>query len=175
MKTLLLALLLLVVAAAVVALQLKGKKGTGRTGSYRRRKLMTDNELEFFGRLVAALPEHYIFPQVALSALIEAASGDKKTAHSDRLKIAQQRADYVVCAKNGDVVAVVELDDRSHSAAKDQLRDSRLEQAGIRTVRFQSRAKPTPAAILVAICGPVPGAPEAAPAPVQAPAAKTPA
>lgn len=136
---------------------------------------MTDNELEFFGRLVAALPEHYIFPQVALSALIEAASSDKKTAHSDRLKIAQQRADYVVCTKNGDVVAVVELDDRSHSAAKDQLRDSRLEQAGIRTIRFQSRAKPTPAAILIAICGPAPISQDAATVPAQACEAGAPA
>jgi hypothetical protein len=58
---------------------------------------MTANELEFFGRLVTALPGHYVFPQVAMSALIEAASSDKNKAHGDRLRIAQQRADYVVC------------------------------------------------------------------------------
>ncbi|KQQ97325.1 DUF2726 domain-containing protein [Massilia sp. Leaf139] len=148
--------------AAVVAIQLKKGKGSKRTGAYRRRKLMTDNEREFFGRLVAALPGHYVFPQVAMAALIEAASSDRKTAHGDRLRIAQQRADYVVCDVAGEVIAVVELDDRTHSQAKDQLRDSRLEQAGIRTVRFQSRNKPTPAAILVAILG----APAAAGEPV---------
>ena len=58
---------------------------------------MTENELEFFGRLVAALPDHYVFPQVAMTALLEAASSDKKKSHGDRLRIAQQRADYVVC------------------------------------------------------------------------------
>lgn len=114
---------------------------------------MSENELEFFGRLVAALPDHYIFPQVAMSALLEAASSDKKTAHSDRLRIAQQRADYIVCTKNCDLVAVIELDDRTHSTAKDQLRDSRLEQAGIRTVRFQSRAKPAVDVLRAAIVG----------------------
>ena len=151
------------------AFKSKGAKGQGRAGSYRARKLMTDNEAEFFGRLVVALPAHYISPQVAMSALIEAASSDRKLAHSDRLKIAQHRADFVVCTREGEVVAVVELDDRTHSSAKDQLRDSRLEQAGIRTVRFQSRAKPSPAAIMVAVCGPaiapaaVPG--KSAPAP----------
>lgn len=117
---------------------------------------MTDNELEFFGRLVAALPDHYVFPQVAMTALLEAASSDKKKSHSDRLRIAQQRADYVVCTKNCDLVAVIELDDKTHSSAKDQLRDSRLEQGGIRTVRFQSRTKPTADAIRVAIIGPSP-------------------
>jgi hypothetical protein len=170
MKTVFAILILFVLVAAFAAVQLKGAKGKGRAGSYRRRDLMTDNELEFFGRLVAALPDHYIFPQVAMSALIEAASGDKKKAHSDRLKVAQQRADYVVCTTAGDIVAVVELDDRTHSSAKDQLRDSRLEQAGIRTVRFQSRSKPTPATIRVTICGPAPAAQPAALAAAPAPA-----
>jgi len=147
------ALFLILMTLSVVAAKLKGAKGAGRTGTYRARKLMTANELEFFGRLLSALPGHYVFPQVAMSALIEAASGDKKKAYGDRLRIAQQRADYVVCTAAGEVVAVIELDDRTHSQAKDQLRDARLEQAGIRTVRFQSRNKPTPAAIHVAIFG----------------------
>jgi hypothetical protein len=156
MKILLVIVVLFVLVAAFAAAQFSGKKGKSRTGTYRQRKLMSDNELEFFGRLVAALPDHYVFPQVALSAMLEGASDDKKKAHSDRLKIAQQRADYVVCTKSGDIVAVVELDDKTHSPAKDQLRDSRLEQAGIRTVRFQSRNKPSPAAILVAVVGAAP-------------------
>ena len=45
---------------------------------------------------------------------------------------------------------------RSHSRAKDQVRDSRLEQAGIRTVRFESRNKPTAETIRTMIVGPVP-------------------
>jgi very-short-patch-repair endonuclease len=153
MKIILILLVLVVLVAACVAVQLRGAKSADRTGAYRRRKLMTDNELEFFGRLVVALPDHYIFPQVAMSALIETASADKKRAHSDRLRIAQQRADYVVCTKSCDVVAVIELDDKTHSRAKDQLRDARLEQAGIRTVRFQARNKPKADAIRALILG----------------------
>jgi hypothetical protein len=126
---------------------------------YRRRPIMTENELEFFGRLVAALPDHYIFPQVAMSALLEPVNTDRKQAHSDRLRIAQQRIDYVVCNKRCEVVAVVELDDRTHSKAKDKLRDGRLEQGGFKTVRFQSRQKPPAIAIRAAIL------PQAAPAP----------
>jgi hypothetical protein len=148
MKIVLAIIFIVVVLLAVVAAQ--ARKGD-RSGKYKRRDLMTENELEFFGRLVAALPGHYIFPQVAMSALLEAASGDKKQAHADRLRIAQQRVDYVVCNKRCEVVAVVELDDKTHSRARDKVRDGRLEQAGIRSVRFQSRQKPTADVIRTAI------------------------
>jgi hypothetical protein len=140
----------IIAVVLVVLVSMKGKQA-GRSDTYKRRDLMTDNELEFFGRLVVALPDHYIFPQVAMSSLLDASSSDKKQAHADRLRIAQQRVDYVVCNRRCEVVAVVELDDRTHSRAKDKVRDGRLEQGGIRTVRFQSRQKPAPDAIRAAI------------------------
>ncbi len=161
--TLLLAALF--VALVLIALTLARAKTSDRAGAYRQHALMTDNELEFFGRLVAALPEHYIFPQVAMSALLEPSSSDKKVAHSDRLRIAQQRIDYVVCNKRCEVVAVVELDDRTHSRAKDKVRDGRLAGAGIRTVRFQARQKPAADAIRAAVLPAA--APVAAPAPAM--------
>jgi very-short-patch-repair endonuclease len=88
-----------------------------------------------------------------MSALLDAASSDKRTAHGDRRRIAQQRVDYVVCTKSCEVVAVVELDDKTHSRAKDQLRDARLEQGRIRTVRFQARSKPGVEAIRAMVLG----------------------
>lgn len=162
MKIIFVIVVLAVLLAGLFAVQLKTAKGKGRTGAYRRRKFMTDNEEEFFGRLVVALPDHYIFPQVAMSALLDPASSDRSTAYGDRLRIAQQRVDYVVCTRRCEVVAVVELDDKTHSHAKDELRDARLEQAGIRTIRFQARNKPKVEAIRNLILGPtVPEAGEA--------------
>lgn len=146
-------LILVVLAVTFVVASMKKTKGADRTGTYKRRKMMTDNEEEFFGRLIVALPDHYIFPQVAMSALLDMASSDKRKAHGDRLRIAQQRVDYVVCTRSCEVLAVVELDDRTHSHTKDQLRDARLEQAGIRTVRFQARQKPRIEAIRAMILG----------------------
>lgn len=137
----------LVLLVLLMGLALRRARKSGPDPAYKRRDLMSENELEFFGRLVVALPEHYIFPQVAMTALLEPAGTDRKRAHSDRLRIAQQRIDYVVCNRRCEVVAVVELDDKTHSRAKDQVRDGRLEQGGFRTVRFQSRQKPSPAAI----------------------------
>lgn len=136
-------LIVLVVVLIVIAIGQAHLKKASKAGAYKPRQLMTENESEFFGRLVVALPDHYIFPQVALSALIQAAAKDKKRAYSDFLRIAQQRVDYVVCDRSCQVVAVVELDDRTHSRKKDEVRDARLQQAGIRTIRFQSNSKPT--------------------------------
>jgi len=126
-----------------------------KLGKYRARALMTDNELEFFYRLSRALPQHLIFPQVSLQALVEAASSDKKTAEADRLRIAQQRADYVICDPAGAIVAVIELDDRTHDSKKDAVRDLRLKQAGIRTVRYLSKRRPSIADIRQDILGSV--------------------
>ncbi|WP_158206823.1 DUF2726 domain-containing protein [Pseudoduganella flava] len=92
-----------------------------------------------------------------MSALVEPTSSNSKTAHGDRLRVAQQRVDYVVCTKRCEVVAVVELDDKTRTRAEDALRDARLEQGGIRTVGFQARNKPKVEAIRAMILGPVEG------------------
>lgn len=159
MKILLAVAVVAIVLIVLVGLTRTHARKVDRSGSYKRRALMTDNELEFFGRLVAALPDHYIFPQVAMSALLEPTSPDKKLAQSDRNRISQLRIDYVVCNRRCEVVAVVELDDKTHSRAKDKVRDERLAQVAIRTVRFQSRQKPAADVIRAAIL------PAAAPAP----------
>lgn len=138
-------------AVIVVILLLGMLQGGANGGPYKSCQLMTDNEREFFERLVLALPDHYIFPQVAMSALIQSASTDIKKAHTDRLRIAQQRVDFVICNRAGKVVAVVELDDRTHSVTKDKIRDTRLQQAGLRVLRFQSKNKPAVDALREAV------------------------
>lgn len=112
-------------------------------GKYKAKGLLTENEREFFGRLVSALPAHFIFPQVAMSALIEASGGNNKTRHADFLRIAQHRVDFLICNAACRVVAVIELDDRTHNKRKDQVRDQRLMQASIPTIRYQSSSRPT--------------------------------
>lgn len=149
-KQILVSLVIIFIIAVVSAL-LGSKKSSRKEGKYKARKLLTDNEFEFFSRLTQALPEHYVFPQVAMSALLEPASGEKKQAHGDYLRIAQQRVDYLIADSRCNVIAVVELDDRTHSRTKDEVRDSRLKQGGIRSVRFQSKNKPNIEAIRAAI------------------------
>lgn len=103
--------------------------------------LLTGNELEFWHRLQGALPEFVVLPQVAMGALVQnLKQGDWETIKLFRGKI----CDFaVVVCKTGQVVAVIELDDISHDRHKDLDRDKVLASAGIATLRFHSRAKPT--------------------------------
>lgn len=115
------------------------------------RAVMTPNEREFFARLKGALPEFEVIPQVAMSALLDVSLPEMHPKYwAMRKEFSQKTVDYVVCRKGAmEVVAVVELDDRTHDAKqdKDAARDAMLANAGIRTIRWDSRAKPTPAEI----------------------------
>ena len=44
---------------------------------YRRKALVTENELEFFGRLTRALPGLLVLPQVSMAAVIEPDTKDR--------------------------------------------------------------------------------------------------
>lgn len=117
---------------------------------YRARSLLTGNEIEFFRRLRRALPQEYIFPQVALSALIEPRSRNEKHLRDFR-KISQKRVDYAIYTSDLQLVAIVELDDRTHNRMADAERDAFVASAGIRTLRFESRNKPTVEQIRAAV------------------------
>lgn len=144
---------LLVLLAAVVAAARGGKaKAAGFKPSYVRRDAMTETELKFFRRLVDALPEAVVAPQVAMSALVDVSPGQAqgKQGFINRAKFSQQRLDYVVFdRKVGGVVCVIELDDRTHDGvaqkAKDAQRDAILEGVGYAVLRFDARQMPTAA------------------------------
>ncbi|NTU76349.1 MAG: DUF2726 domain-containing protein [Alphaproteobacteria bacterium] len=111
---------------------------------------MTANEREFFGRLARALPDYHVFSQVAFNALLDAQKGLVwRDRFQTRNRFDRKVADYVICRRDTfEVLAIVELDDRTHKAEKDQKRDVLLTGAGYRVVRFQSRSKPSEAEII---------------------------
>ncbi|MEX3968703.1 DUF2726 domain-containing protein [Paraburkholderia sp. EG286B] len=124
-----------------------------RKPRYRQQPILTANEAEFFRRVGRALPDVYIFPQVAMSALITPKSKGKAGLTDFRL-ISQKRVDFAVYTAGLELLAVVELDDRTHNRARDAKRDAFLDTAGIRTVRLQSRNKPDEREIRVALLSP---------------------
>jgi very-short-patch-repair endonuclease len=117
------------VGAAVV------KSGSRRKalGDIRARKLLSDREQPMFHRLQQAFPEYIVLSQVAFSALITAK--DMPT----RAMFNRKVADFVLANKAFEVVAVIELDDASHRGREehDSRRDSLLERAGYRVLRFK--------------------------------------
>jgi hypothetical protein len=122
-----------------------------RKPRYRRHTIMTDNEREFYGRLLAACPDCQIWPQVPILALVrpDAKEGSRAFWTAFR-RISNTRVDWAI-VRDMDVLAIVELDDRSHDTRKDAERDRILRSCGYRVVRFNSSRRPNPRQIHEAV------------------------
>ena len=133
------ALLLFVIAAALF------RRLRPWHSHLRGKPILTPYEREFFHRLTRALPTHHVFPQVALSALIvvDGPLTDRQR-FSIRRRFGWKYADFVICAPfTLNVLAVIELDERTHDASRDRKRDAMMQAAGYQTLRFHSKHKPT--------------------------------
>jgi len=135
----------------------KGEDGEAEPAAYKPKALLTANELEFLARLEAAVPELRICPQVAMGAVLDPAVSrkqDPKRFFKLRGSIAQKMIDFIAMdRKTGAIVAIIELDDRTHDEDKDAKRDAMLKSAGYKTIRWQSKAKPDAAAIRQELLG----------------------
>ncbi|MBC7380819.1 MAG: DUF2726 domain-containing protein [Burkholderiaceae bacterium] len=146
--------LLAVVAAGAVALAVLKAKLAGQQSAgakFKQKTLLTPNELEFLVRLEAAAPELRFFPQVAMGALLDPAlpCSESKAYFWLRGMFSQKIVDFVAQRRNdGSIVAIIELDDRTHDSFKDAMRDEMLQSAGYRIVRWHSKTKPDAAAQL---------------------------
>jgi len=115
----------------------------------RRKPLLAGNEAGFFRRLHRALPGFHVFPQVSFAALVTDDGQLSRNAQwAVRAKFDSKIADFIVCGRGSlNIVAVVELDDRTHDARADRQRDAITKAAGYQTIRYQSRQKPSEAEI----------------------------
>jgi hypothetical protein len=113
-----------------------------------KRAFLTENEKEFLHRLEEAFPDHRVMAQVSMGALM-APDVRGGTGHylSIRGRFAQKVVDFVILDDALEVVALVELDDRTHRQEKDAARDAMTAAAGYVTLRYRSREKPAPPAI----------------------------
>ncbi len=139
------------IAAAIAFAVLKAWLAARAANQFKAKALLTANELEFLRRLEAAVPELRFLAQVAMGALLEPGvtrQQDSKAYYRQRGMFAQKIVDFVAQhRKDGRVVAIIELDDRTHDSAKDARRDAMLASAGYRIIRWTSKAKPDAAAI----------------------------
>lgn len=149
---------LLAAAAAVVGAVLtfvfRGLQRAESKAVFAARALLTNNETEFYLRLVRALPEHRVLAQVSMGALLKPGPGVPRAEQMRvRARFAQKIIDYVILDRRSQVVALIELDDRTHDAAKDAARDAMTRAAGYVTLRYLSSAKPSEEAIRADIEG----------------------
>lgn len=144
------------------------KQPTGKHAELKyqsRGALLSPGELRFYRALHEVVQDRYlVMAKVRLADLIEAEEGFHSTAGR---KISQRHADFVLVTKRGlRIAAVVELDDKSHLAPEQQIRDAyladALHAAGVPLIRFPIY-KRYDTALLRAILGRAIKAPRPAP------------
>jgi Protein of unknown function (DUF2726) len=112
---------------------------------FKARTMLTANELEFLNRLESAVPELRFCPQVSMGALLDPAVSRKDRRNFLRIRgmFAQKIIDFVAQDReSGAVVALIELDDRTHDQLKDSKRDAMANSAGYFLIRWASQNKP---------------------------------
>jgi hypothetical protein len=111
------------------------------------RDLLSRREKKLYQTLVALYPDHRLLVQVALSQLINIDRNHPQS-ESIRARYKQLVADFVLCRSDLSVVAVIELDDRTHAWPKRKAADARknkaLADARIRLVRIPAGRLPSP-------------------------------
>ena len=113
-----------------------------------KRAFLTENEKEFLERLEEAFPEYRVMAQVCMGTLMAPdVRGGTSEYLSIRGRFAQKVVDFVILDEALEVMALVELDDRTHRQEKDAARDAMTAAAGYVTLRYRSREKPEPGAI----------------------------
>ncbi|MGR2663160.1 DUF2726 domain-containing protein [Chromobacterium haemolyticum] len=114
------------------------KYGTARF-KIKNKTLLTPREQECFKRLTQSLyPDFLIFPQVAFSQIIDTEGGSRNDNEGLRMTMSQKVADFVICKPDLTMIAIIELDDRSHigKEEKDKQRDSIVRQIGLMPLRI---------------------------------------
>jgi len=109
--------------------------------------LFTPAERSFLGVLDLAVADQYrIFGKVRIADILLPAKGLSKSHWQIAFnKVSAKHFDFVLCNKQTlEVVAVIELDDKSHQKAKTQHRDSLIASvcatAGLPLVRFAAKS-----------------------------------
>ena len=123
----------------------KGEKGERKNGltlakgekaPLKAKQPLSLNEQPMYFRLVETLPDHVVLAQVSFQAFLDT---DPK-AQATRNTFDRKYADFVICTKAFDVVAIIELDDSSHQGRryKDEARDEMLISVGYKVLRYKT-------------------------------------
>jgi hypothetical protein len=117
---------------------LASHSSTTKSIPVKARRLMSERERKVILLIEDMFPHCRVHAQVAMGALIEPAKGlEPGRRASVRNLFSQKIVDFVIEDRmSGDLLALVELDDRTHNAAKDSSRDGITKAAGYLTIRI---------------------------------------
>jgi len=133
----------LVVLVFVVFLPKKVSPSVGDWPFYPKRPLTNVEQVLYF-RMVEALPDLVILPQVQLSRFMGVKKGFKFNEWNNRIN--RKSVDFLVCTKSFDILAAVELDDSTHNrpdrVKADADKDKAIQSAGLKIIRWHVSALP---------------------------------
>lgn len=152
-STLLIGAVATVALIQLLVLLLKRNALAKREWPFYARKLMSPPEQALYFKLCKALPDCIVLSQVGLSRILGVKKGNKF--HEWNNRINRMSADFVVCSRGAAVLAVIELDDKTHSRsdrkAADAKKDKALGAAGIKIIRWNVNNIPDESGIKRAI------------------------
>ncbi|WP_413460621.1 DUF2726 domain-containing protein [Herbaspirillum huttiense] len=110
--------------------------------NYSRMPLLTEHEKKCYKVLQEAIGTKLIIaPQVVFGAFIKVKGLALTDKNKARHKVAHNRGDFVICDRDFNVVALIELDDASHrrwsQRAKDARRDQLMKTVGVKAIRYR--------------------------------------
>ncbi len=107
----------------------------------RKERLLSQSQALLFHALRAGLPEHEVFPQVSLAAVIEVPPALQGREREQRLRaLTQHGVDCVVCGKDMQVVAAVDFE--TGNTAESRFKSECLKAAKVRYVRVNGAELP---------------------------------
>jgi hypothetical protein len=130
--------------------KLLGQIGLGRQAlEVRPVPLMTQAERRVMAYIEEALPGARVHAQVSMGAIMQPGRMlGHRAATITRNRFSSKRVDFVVEDRaSGRILALIELDDWSHSAGNDQWRDRLTASAGYRTIRLPAGERQTSATV----------------------------
>jgi hypothetical protein len=117
----------------------KRKASKGTPQRFRAIPLLEKSEQEFFIRLCRTLPTCYIFPKVAIAALLEPKEPDEKPRKASVPAIPQKIVDFAIYDGELKLICVIDLGhDHTHSKT-DSTHADYLKGTGIKSIRCESR------------------------------------
>jgi len=128
----------------------KPKPNTQGKWPYKPKLAMTNAERILYHRLIAAMPNHIILAKVHLPSILDISDEEDHQFWLNR--ISHKRVDFLVCYKDGSVVAVIELEneacDDGDKKNVDHKREKALQDAGVRVVKWNVKDIPAKEDIL---------------------------
>jgi len=113
---------------------------------YKKKKPLTNNEQNMYWRLIQTLPDHVVLTQVGMSRCVTT----KGQAAFNT--ISKKSLDFVICNRSLEIIAAIEIDDKSHTTATrqkaDKTKNKALELAGIKLIRWPANPLPSTEIIL---------------------------